>query len=244
MPASGASPWAAWRPASCMPNHCFCEQIAPGVVRQPANAVSSLAFVAAGVWVLRRFRRERRSGRLFYRHPVYPTLFGAACILIGLGSAFYHASLTFAGQFADVFGMYLIGTFVLLYSLGRRRVAGPGAVALAYVALNGALALSLYFVPAARRYLFGMLILAAIGLEVSAQRRSGSSIDRRWLTRAICALAAGFVLWILDITKVLCRPESPLQLHAVWHVLGAASAACIYLYYRSEAGGTAAPERG
>jgi hypothetical protein len=49
----------------------------------------------------------------------------------------------------------------------------------------------------------------------------------------------GFILWVLDITKLLCRPEGLLQGHAAWHLLGAASAACIYLYYRSESGGTA-----
>jgi hypothetical protein len=36
-------------------------------------------------------------------------------ILIGLGSWFYHASLAFVGQGFDVAGMYLLGTFMVLY---------------------------------------------------------------------------------------------------------------------------------
>jgi hypothetical protein len=227
--------WAAWRPASCMPGACFCEQIAPGLVRQPANTLSSLAFVAVGGWVFWRSAHDGKSEtRVLTHQPVHSALFGAACVLIGLGSAFYHASLTFAGQFADVLGMYLIATFVLLYGLARGRVIGAGGAALAYVALNAALALCLYLVPGARRWLFGIVILAAIGVELGARRRSGSAVHARYFTRAALALAIGFVIWILDITRILCRPESPLQGHAVWHLLGAVSTACIYLYYRSE----------
>jgi hypothetical protein len=235
--------WDGWRQASCMPGHCFCEQVAPGLVRQPANALSSLAFVAVGSWVFWRSNRDREIGRSagpFAHRPIHSILFGIACILIGIGSAFYHASLTFAGQFVDVFGMYLIATFVLLYALGRGRTIPAGTAARAYAALNAVLALFLYFIPGTRRYLFGLLIVAAIWMEISARRRSDSVIEGRWFTRAASLLGVGFVIWILDITGAVCRPESLLQGHAVWHVLGACSAACIYLYYRSEVSAPAA----
>ena len=229
--------WAAWRQATCMPGHCFCEHVAPGLVRQPANAVSSLAFVAVGSWVLWRAARDRRNGadtRTLTHQPVYSALFGAACLLIGVGSAFFHASLTFAGQFVDVFGMYLIATVILLYGLGRGRGISAGRAALGYVGLNAVLALCLYFLPGTRRYLFAVLILIAIWTEVAARRRSASTMAVRWFRWAAGALAVGFAIWILDITRAVCRPESLLQGHAVWHLLGAGSAACIYLYYRSE----------
>ena len=234
--------WAAWPQATCMPGRCFCEQVAPGLVRQPANAGSSLAFVAVGVWVFWRAARDRNDASrtsVIARHPVYSSLFGAACILIGAGSAFYHASLTFAGQFADVFGMYLIGTFVLLYAVARRGSISPGAAATAYAGLNAALAASLWFVPAARRYLFAILVLAALGFEVRGRRRSGSLAEPRYFARAVGLLAAGFGIWILDINRIVCRPESVLQGHAAWHLLGGASTVCIYLYYRSEIDGRA-----
>lgn len=234
--------WATWRQATCMPGHCFCEQVAPGLVRQPANAWSALAFVAVGVWIFWRSARDREDGReerIISRSPIHSSLFGAACMLIGVGSAFYHASLTFAGQFVDVFGMYLIATFILLYALGRGREAAAPVAALAYVGLNAVLALCLYFLPGTRRYLFAVLVLAAIRMEVSARRRSPSMIQARWFRRAAYVLGIGFVIWILDITRVVCRPESLLQGHAAWHLLGAVSTACIYLYYRSEVSGPA-----
>jgi len=51
---------------------------------------------------------------------------------------------------------------------------------------------------------------------------------------AFASLAVGFGIWILDFMREWCASESALQGHAVWHVLSAASAALVYLYYRSE----------
>src|SRR5688572_22117478 len=86
-----------WKPASCMPDGCFCEAIRDGVIRQPLNALSSLAFVIVGVLVVLAMRRM--------------SVFALAMAVIGFGSAFYHASLGFVGQFVDVTGMYLIATY-------------------------------------------------------------------------------------------------------------------------------------
>ena len=55
-----------------------------------------------------------------------------------------------------------------------------------------------------------------------------------WLWRALAIFAAAFASWILDITKTACAPDSIVQGHAIWHLLGAASAYCLYLYFKSE----------
>ena len=85
-----------WREASCLPDRCFCEAVQSGTVRQPANAISSSAFVVMALLVLMRSRT--------------PTAwrFAGAALVVGVGSAFFHASLTFWGQTADVLGMYLV----------------------------------------------------------------------------------------------------------------------------------------
>jgi hypothetical protein len=60
--------------------------------------------------------------------------------MIGLGSAFYHASLTFAGQFFDVMGMYLLASFILLYNISRVSAFSRRKFVSAYLALNSILA--------------------------------------------------------------------------------------------------------
>lgn len=89
--------WTGWRPANCMPDHCFCEAIRPGTVAQPVNTWSSFGFVLVGLLVIRQSREDiqRRQSNLLMRQRAYPALFGMALII---GSAFYHAPLTIFHQ--------------------------------------------------------------------------------------------------------------------------------------------------
>jgi dihydroceramidase len=228
------SPWDGWRAATCMPDACFCEAIRDGIVRQPANTWSCLAFLVVGAMVIRRTfdGSSPRGGSPVETRATYGVLYGAALILIGLGSGFYHASLSFAGQFADVFGMYLLATFILLYNLARLGRVPERGIAALYVALNAVLAILLHTLPEIRRYAFALLLIAALALEFRA--RSGSRSDGRFLWIALGSIAAGFAIWIGDITRTACAPTSLVQGHAVWHVAGAVSAWYLYRYYRSE----------
>jgi hypothetical protein len=241
-----AGTWDAWRAATCMPDACFCEALRDGRVKQPVNAASSLAFVFVGVLILLTGRadRERDDGRGTPPRDApragmrgssrYALVFAVALIVTGLGSAFYHASLSFVGQFADVMGMYLIATFVILYALGRMRRLSTATVVASYVAANAALATVLVTLPALRRYLFAVVLLIGLAAEYAARRRARPAPDGRLLLGAVALLTAAFTLWVLDITKLLCAPTSVLQGHAAWHILGAAAAWLLYGYYRSE----------
>jgi hypothetical protein len=106
--------WGTWEPATCLKTGCFCESAGEqSPVRQPANTYSSLAFVFSGMIVLSQMRNHAAS-----RLPsVYSAIMGISSIVIGVGSAFYHASLTFIGQFFDVFGMFLLAAFMLVAAL-------------------------------------------------------------------------------------------------------------------------------
>ena len=61
------------------------------------------------------------------------------------------------------------------------------------------------------------------------------TMESWWLWRAAAALGVAFLIWVLDITQAVCSPESALQGHAVWHMLGALAGWCLYRYYASEA---------
>jgi Ceramidase len=223
---------AGWRAASCMPGRCFCEAVRAAGLRQPVNAWSSLAFVFVGLWILGSGDDGRAS--LLSSRPVHRRVLGTAVVLIGIGSAFYHATLSFAGQFADVFGMYLLAVFIVLYAWSRLRPMRDAVVVALYCGVNLLLAALLLFLPEVRRYVFGLLILTGLALELRVRRTRGAAIETRWLAAAVLVLALGFTAWVLDITRVACSPGSLLQGHAVWHVAGAAASLLLFRYYASE----------
>ena len=128
---------AQWAPATCLPDHCFCEAIGSGAVAQPANAWSSLAFVLAGLWIAQPSARGKYKARnRMAGEPAYRRLYGCALVAIGLGSYFYHATLTFAGQVCDMSGMYLLITFALFYGAARIARLRTGVTLLSYVISN------------------------------------------------------------------------------------------------------------
>jgi hypothetical protein len=228
--------WSSWKPASCMPAHCFCEAVHSGTVAQPANTWSSFGFVLVGLLVIRQSREDARRLRssVMASQRAYPLLYGIALMLIGLGSAFYHASLTFAGQFVDVMGMYLLACFILLYNVSRLTALNGKTFVLAYLAMNLVLAYVLLEFPALRRYIFGVLVIAALLPEYRVRKQKNPQINGFFLQAAWWTLIVAFIIWTLDITKILCNPNSWLQGHALWHILGALAAGLLYLYYRSE----------
>lgn len=253
--------WAAWRPATCLPDACFCEAIGNGTIVQPVNTWSNLAFVWVGIFIAVSAtpdRPLRRSDAL---------LLAFACVAIGLGSWFYHASLSFVGQWFDVMSMYLLGTFMVLHAAARlkadasfraqRGISAPdqqpgsssarffAAMRLRmtqakmiftgwYIVINVALGVLLIVWPDARRYVFGVLIVAALILEAISHRRKQTSLQAKWLIAALGVYVVAQMIWTLDLNHLVCDPTSVLQGHAVWHVLTAASAGLLYRYYQSE----------
>ena len=222
-----------------MPSSCFCEAIRGGAIKQPANAVSSLAFVIVAVLVLRRALNDRArssDGQIarFHTNIAYPLVFGAALTFVGLGSAYFHATLSFNGQFLDVLGMYLIATFALIYSIDRLRGIPTGMMIVLFAALNALLAALLYWVPVARRFLFAILVIGIIIVELIIKQRRSEPSSNRYIVRAIAVMTIAFAIWITDYTRLLCDPSSIIQGHAIWHVLGAIASWQLYLHYASE----------
>lgn len=224
--------WAGWQPATCLKSGCFCEAAnTHSPIRQTANTYSSLAFVFSGMLVLAQMRQPKTTRRL---SGIYTAIMGIASIIIGVGSAFYHASLTFIGQFFDVFGMFLLAAFALVYAWERIWDLRLTTTLSLYLALNLFLSWLQIAIPDTRRYAFAIVLIIALIFEYDYRRRAKPNIEVRFLRLGIGLLAFAYFIWILDNTRLICFEDSLIQGHAVWHILGAISGLFLYRYYVSE----------
>jgi hypothetical protein len=234
--------WAAYAPATCTATHCFCEVPRTGaLVLQPANSWSSFGYVLIGfVMIIIAGAPNGQSAM----SPLATRVLGLTAIIVGIGSALLHATLTLWGQFLDVLGMYLVGSFLLVRALARwRRIPDGRAIAL-YAALCAMLTMVLILLPEVRRWLFAVLLALAILVELTFARPLRRGARLADYLGGLIATTIAFGFWILDQNGVVCAPESLLQGHAVWHALGAASLWLSFRYYHSEHSWTAQPEAG
>jgi hypothetical protein len=225
--------WAVYAPATCTTTRCFCELPRDGsLIVQPANSGSSYGYAFAGFLMILLARgRNWQSGFA----PMAAQFFGMTAIFVGLGSVLLHATLTLWGQFFDVMGMYLVSGFMLVSAIARARGLTDRNAAILYAVVVGALLAILYAVPEVRRWLYAVVLIAAIILELGFARPRRPQVKLRYYVAGLLTKALAFTIWNLDQNGIVCAPDSLLQGHAIWHLLGATSLWLTFLYYRSEA---------
>lgn len=217
------------RAATCRETQCFCEHAASRFPTQTVNSLSSLAFIVLGVAALMLARPAPGT-----RERALTPYFAATMVFIGASSFFYHSTLSFLGQFLDVFSIYLFGLLLIagaLYRSGHlRATAAVVAVVVASLVLGGLQ----YLYPDARRVLFALVLLPGILLELTRfvtgyRLRSG----RLWaIILGLAMLVAAYLVWTLDQLSAFCAPGSLVQGHAIWHALGAVGAFLVIVHYR------------
>ncbi len=237
--------WADWSPATCLSTKlgCFCEMVRDGTVKQPVNAWSSLAFTLLGFLTLAHANVDKRNrstipgnNAIPFKY-IYAVIFSISMIVIGLGSAFFHASLSFVGQTFDVMGMYIFSSFFIVYNLSRLYSIKTYLVIILFGVLNFILVYLLIAQPVFRRYAFGATLLAGIFLEIKIRWKKKWDVNARFPIYAFFIMLFSFGIWLLDTYKIVCYPSSLFQLHAFWHFGGAIAAGYLYFYFRSENNG-------
>lgn len=222
--------WTGWK-QSTNATTPFNEADMGGTIRQPWNTVSSFGYVYVGVYLLCLRREKTSSGRLRIAESLPLTLlFGIATVITGLGSAFFHMSLTFVGQTCDVVGMYLLSVFLILYACRNLPKMKNFLFYLLYALCNLVLLAVLLLVPQLRRYLFAGMIVFGLILEVCLNRK----LQFKYLLIATCSLLFGYILWQLDNMLIFFPKEGFFQGHAIWHLCGAAACWLLYRYYLGE----------
>jgi hypothetical protein len=234
------SSWAELAPATCLPGGCFCEAVRPEGLAQPVNSITSLAYVALGLWALTggaAMGRPQRDTQAWVRTLVRAA--GVVLVALGLGSFVYHGTLTLVGQVLDVQGMYLLGMLILLGALVRRGALTPRVAPWIYVGTCVLLAAAQVVAPDSRRFLFALVLLPGIVMEAlpgttGVSLRSPSTIPYR---TGVVLLVVAYGVWLLDNTGVVCWPTSVLQGHGLWHVLTAVAAVLVVSHYMRTPGG-------
>lgn len=208
---------------------------------QPINTYSNLAYFFWGVLILLiawqdyRNRTNSHLNRL-EDFPLLSGLMGICFVYLSVGSAFFHASLTYAGQRVDMNGTYgimltLIG--IALYHVFHKITLTPVQK---YVwILSLVLVIGLFLEVALRvssSQLVPALILFLNGLMVVHyfQFRKERSIMLVIISFVLIVIA--IKIRTLDVQKVGCDPNSIVQGHALWHLLTALSSFCSYSFFR------------
>ncbi|GAA1932941.1 ceramidase domain-containing protein [Nocardioides hwasunensis] len=214
----------------------FCEAARDGLVRQPANTLSNLGFVVAGLLVARRAGSRSPDSVLPMR---VATFYACVVVLLGPGSAAMHATQSAWGGHLDMLSMYLVAGFAASWAWVRWTRRGTAAFATAYVACVAACeAAGLWSGPVpvvhyAGNLAFGLLLVAAVVLEFLVWRRAESVLVLRHGVVALAAMLLAFTVWLLS-NAGWCDPHSLLQGHAVWHLLCAVAAYWLFRMYASE----------
>lgn len=219
---------------------CFCEAPRTGLVAQPSNTFSNFGFIFVGLAIA--IAADRRAGWFATRrNPLtadgnHALLFAVVTALLGPGSMALHASMTRWGGQIDVSSMYLYAGLLIAYGAARWFRLSASGFAGVYVALTAVLIATKFLDVIPVELLFGLLLGATAVIELLlSRRRPFVTIRRRWAVAALALFLAAFAVWIPSLSGgALCDPDSWIQGHAVWHLLCAAAAGCLFAYFLSE----------
>jgi hypothetical protein len=198
--------------------NALCERYGDGFLGQPANAVTSVAFVVAGAGIIVASRRNRGArGRLTRDRQM--VAFGALVTGIGVGSFVQHGPHPDWQAYAHDLPLAAVLVFVATDATSDLR-GRELPLAWRLVPVVAMVPVVAWGATASTIVQAGMAV-AAIGLNlVRAARRPAL---HRPLIAALVTVAAGALMGALGDRTSLCRADSILQGHAVWHVLAAAA---------------------
>lgn len=194
-----------------------CEAYHGGVVAQPVNTITSLGFVVVGLGLVIRGLRRRRADHA-------DLIYGTTLMAIGLGSAAFHGPQPRGAQMAHDIPIYAAIYYILLHNLHDlgylKRVDRTFFLGLAPIALLGS-------TPVMGPVVGVVLAISAMASELLRFRSRPPNSDPRErdqeFAMASVMVVAGAAYFLGRTGSALCDPDSPLQLHGLWHLLSAAA---------------------
>jgi ceramidase len=242
--ALGAAGWPG-EPATCLDaEHGFCYGERPragALIQQPACTWSSLAYALAGLWILWRLGAgaPQASRNPLLRPSACAVGYGLIALSVGPGSMFFHAALTRWSQWVDQASMHLLTSWLIAYAVTRVGRLGRGWFAGIFAALFVAANAIILTWTQQGPLVFAVAITVAFGcLAWLVAARWDPPKVRGWIGLGGSAAMLGvafFFRWASEKEgRPMYAPDTWLQGHAVWHVLGALALLVLFFFLRSE----------
>lgn len=220
--------WAGFLPEVCGVQNCYCEPFRSGsFVRQPLTALSNLGYVLVGALIL---LSTPAAGNRLRSQGMFQVWFAVAALITGWASYLSHASLTRAGEWLDLMGVYQLLLLLLVYSL--QRLTG-NTLTVAYGAALLLLAGQMIARPGLQQIVIAALLAGWIVVEFVLRWKRKSRGRNRLAVLALIFFAVGAGIWAANGRAPVCPPGA-FPWHIAWHLLSAAAFGLLYRYYLTE----------
>jgi hypothetical protein len=206
------SPWS-WYLADI--GESDCEQLGDGLLAQPVNALTSIAYAVIGVFIVVLTRRlgGRRGESI---------LFGLLLVGVGVGSVLFHGPQPTGSKALHDLPILLAGLLMLLHDVSVLRPTDRTLVRFAVVA--PVVTVAGLVAPGIVSPLAGLVLASVAVLEVvifrTRRRPVPRPTERRLLVAMVTLVALGGASWVLGRSGApLCDPDTVAQPHGLWHLL-------------------------
>lgn len=204
----------------------FCESRRCAWIVEPSNALSNLGFVFVGLYLIWKFKDNR-----------HLLLIGISALVVGITSGFYHLSATRLGEKFDLSSMCLLVSSTFIFNLERlgwttRRWISIKALGLGIIAMIVMFLVEAIVLEAFMALLFATLLSELVIFLRIRSAQMKKDFKYRYLILALVSHSIAYGIWLLDYHHIWCSPNSWIQGHAVWHLLGAVTFVFIALFYK------------
>jgi hypothetical protein len=243
--------------------NCYCEfvdraKVLAGAkgIRQPTNTWSNLYALFTAAWVACRMMRDRKEGSAINTMRSNSSIADAgvfAVLFLGLGSMWFHASISSATSWMDGFSMYVFAGYLIFYTIDRLLVMkGVSETTRNWVfwlgwPLNALIYTDIGVSGVNSEILIGILVgvyaimdFIVIGLWGRGNILSGWIGYRDWRAAVYWGCGLASFLAAMAFRAIghdggsMCHPLSWFQWHGLWHIFSGGMAILLYFYWRRE----------
>lgn len=218
----------------------YCEFNNPNkFFHQSMNTYSNLVYFFLGVLICQ-IAWEDSNSRIFQNRlanfPLLSALMGFSFIYLSFGSAFFHASLTWAGQRVDMNGTYSItltlvsiGLYHVFHKINLSEQAKKIWISIMVMIILAFYQIHLLISSSILLPILILLMLILIGINYFQFPQKRHIL---FGVLSLVLIAIAIKIRTMDVQKINCNPYSLYQGHSVWHLLAGLSSFCNYAFFR------------